>query len=193
MSEEWEREEAEALRALGQDVPPPAGAEERLVQALRGEGLLARAVPPPWRRWGRAALAATAGLAAFTAGLLVGARDRPAPREDSRPQFLLLVYQDASYAHASPEARAARVHEYRAWARGLAAAGHLVGAAKLSATEYVLGGAGEDRGSGPVVSGYFTIAAADAEEALRLARSCPHLRHGGRLALRPIETLPAEG
>jgi hypothetical protein len=70
---------------------------------------------------------------------------------------------------------------------------HLVGAEKLSSAEYLLGEGAPEGTVGPVLSGNFMIAAADADEALRLARGCPHLRYGGRLAVRPIETLPAEG
>jgi hypothetical protein len=36
------------------------------------------------------------------------------------------------------------------------------------------------------LSGYFVIEAANWEEAVALARTCPHLRYGGRIALRPV-------
>ena len=36
-------------------------------------------------------------------------------------------------------------------------------------------------------AGFFIIAARTDEEALAIARSCPHLRYGGTVALRPIE------
>jgi hypothetical protein len=34
--------------------------------------------------------------------------------------------------------------------------------------------------------GYFVISARDADEARRIAATCPHLRHGGRIVLRRV-------
>jgi hypothetical protein len=39
---------------------------------------------------------------------------------------------------------------------------------------------------GERIGGYFLIRAADDAAALALARSCPHLRHGGRIEVRRI-------
>jgi hypothetical protein len=36
------------------------------------------------------------------------------------------------------------------------------------------------------VRGFFIIRAATEAEALGVARTCPHLRHGGAVAVRPI-------
>jgi hypothetical protein len=37
------------------------------------------------------------------------------------------------------------------------------------------------------VAGLFVVSATSDEEALRIARTCPHLSHGGEIELRPIE------
>ena len=37
-----------------------------------------------------------------------------------------------------------------------------------------------------VMSGFFVIKAASREEAIAIAKTCPHLRHGGRVAVRPV-------
>jgi len=36
------------------------------------------------------------------------------------------------------------------------------------------------------ISGYFVIDAASWEDAVAVARTCPHLRYGGRIILRPV-------
>jgi hypothetical protein len=38
-----------------------------------------------------------------------------------------------------------------------------------------------------VLTGLFIIRAASEAEALAIARTCPHLRYGGRVDVRPIE------
>jgi hypothetical protein len=37
------------------------------------------------------------------------------------------------------------------------------------------------------LAGYFLIRAADRRTALEIARSCPHVRYGGRIVVREIE------
>jgi hypothetical protein len=36
-------------------------------------------------------------------------------------------------------------------------------------------------------TGFFLVRAGDLAEAERIARDCPHLRHGGEVALRPVD------
>jgi hypothetical protein len=37
------------------------------------------------------------------------------------------------------------------------------------------------------LAGFFIVSAASAAEADSIARSCPHVRHGGKVDVRPIE------
>ena len=71
----------------------------------------------------------------------------------------------------------------------LARHGQLVVAEKLSAAERRLGVVAS--GERPVVAaeptGFFLIRAGSLDEALAIARRCPHLAHGGEVALRPID------
>jgi hypothetical protein len=39
------------------------------------------------------------------------------------------------------------------------------------------------------IRGFFVISASDFQDALSVARSCPHLRHGGRILVRPIASV----
>jgi hypothetical protein len=180
------------------DIPPAGGwvaLEERVVGALRAEGLVRSIaekgvnVRTLHARW-----AVAAGVL-LVLGLFAGsyaARPTAASAQDSRPQFALLLYEDASYQSAPPDGMEARIAEYAGWAHRLAGEGRLVDAGKLSDAGELL--AGTDRSSTVVprapegvLAGYFVIRAKDRAEAERVARECPHLKYGGTISLREIE------
>jgi hypothetical protein len=86
------------------------------------------------------------------------------------------------------------VTEYSAWAAALRERGRLETGEQLAAAEILLEGqegsivAGE---RGPAaeagaLTGLFVIRAASESEALSIARTCPHLKYGGRIAVRAI-------
>lgn len=204
------------LTALPAELAPPPELERRVIGALRERGLLvsdtvagttpagtssarpaaARPGPGP-ARW--AALAA-ACLVAFTAGWfgrsLALEPAAPAP-VDARPRFLLLLGEAGAGGKLPPEELTARIEEHRAWARGLASRGLLEVADRLEPRAVRLDRIGGDGGGSadPVapaaddpgtVRGFFLIRAGDLEEALGIAGTCPHLRHGGSVTVRPI-------
>lgn len=111
---------------------------------------------------------------------------RPAPVAAEARSYLLLL-QSGAADDAGAEAR--RVSEYAAWARGLRSEGRLVSAEKLADRERVLrgDGASTSEAKGEPIVGYFVVRARDFAEAERIARSCPHLKHGGTIVLREIE------
>jgi hypothetical protein len=194
-------EERRALGSLSGEEPPPAALEERVVRALRARGQIRSASLPRTRVLIAGSLAAS--IAFFAAGLAVGLRwDRaaaPAPGEAAaaggRPEFVLFLYEDGDYGAPPPDAVAGRVEEYRRWARALRDKGSLIEGQKLKDAGEILSGAGEaasvreGRPQAPegILAGYFIVAARDAEEALAIARGCPHLKHRGRIAVREIE------
>ncbi|MGH9868216.1 MAG: YciI family protein [Candidatus Polarisedimenticolia bacterium] len=165
---------------------PPQWLEDRVVDAVRREGLLHAA--PAKRRggvlaWGGAVLAA--GLMAFAAGLAVG---RIPGEEDQRPRFVLLLYEDDAYQAPGPGEMEQRVAEYAGWARGVARQGHLVSGEKLKDEDVMVGPVSPDVTGGPGhLAGYFVMAARDSGQAEELARGCPHLKHGGRISIRQID------
>jgi hypothetical protein len=187
---------ATSLASLRREEPPPPAVETRLLRDLRGAGLLA--ARPPFslsRLWLASRLPAAAALAAFLLGAWLGPRlDSAGATGASLPRYVLFLYQTPAL-EPTPEARAARVAEYGAWAREIRSAGHLVAGEKLADQGVVLEGPGGTSRAVPAhvgpdnvsLSGYFVIQAADWEEALSVARACPHLRHGGSIAVRPID------
>ncbi len=75
------------------------------------------------------------------------------------------------------------------WARRLQRAGELVEGDRLGLQGRLVtpGGAATGLAPGDVISGFFVLRAASDERALAIARTCPHLAHGGRLELRRIQ------
>ncbi len=81
------------------------------------------------------------------------------------------------------------------WGGKLAAAGHLISAARLDdprpslvGTDGSVAVTSETPGAG--VSGFFMIQARDEGEALTLARDSPHLKYGGRIEVRRLVGRP---
>jgi len=155
-----------ALRALPRQSLPPAELEGQVVSRLREEGLLVTR-PVRWTYLAAAVLA----MALFLGGYAIG-RTR-----DLEPTHVLLVHRLAS----TPEQSRERTREYGAWARNLA------GGAKLAQAGWVLDASRAASSPTNEVSGYFLIRASGDAEALAIAKSCPHIRHGGSVELRRIE------
>jgi len=104
------------------------------------------------------------------------------------PRFALFLYEDSGFQAGEAGAEARRVSEYASWARSLAAAGRFVEGKKLGPGGRVLNAADEvGRGEHGVLAGYFVISANDYGDAVQVARSCPHLKYGGTIAVRRID------
>lgn len=172
------------LRALLDGPEPPPGLEDAVVARLAAGGLLARRRGTLRLR----ILAAAAGLALFAFGVVVGARRAPAPGigAPAMPRYVLLLYDAPDERGLSAGEMAARVAEYRDWAIGLRRAGSDITGEKLAPGGLDLGASNAPAGPLPL-GGYFVFSAKDPAAAAEVAKSCPHLRHGGRAALRPIE------
>jgi hypothetical protein len=167
---------------LAPELQPPADLEERVVAALRAEG----ALRPVSRRWTTRNLLAAAAV--FVAGFAVGAYLSPdaSPPEDTRARFLLLLYEGERRPPRSEEDALAR--EYGAWAAGLRRSGRTVTGDRLASEPRVgVNGADADSLAG-ALQGFFIVGADSLEEATLLAEESPHVRHGGRVVLRVIDT-----
>lgn len=175
-------EETEALRYLAAAAAPPAALEDRTVDRLKERGLIAgrRRARIPWL-W-----AVAAGLALFAAGLLVGQRHGGSAIEASpMPRYALFLYDAPDETALTAAQMEARIEEYRSWAAGVRRQGSEIHGEKLEPTSRLLGGSGPDLGA-RTLGGYFVIAAMDYEAAVAIARTCPHLKHGGSIVVRPI-------
>ena len=115
------------------------------------------------------------------------------------PKYMLLLHEDpASYDGASPEDLQKIIGEYVSWREGLMARGQLVDGQKLrdeGGRELSLVDGEVRVVDGPyseakeVMGGYFTIQAADYDEAVEISKGCPHLVYGKRIELRAIDEI----
>jgi hypothetical protein len=111
--------------------------------------------------------------------------------------FMLILYDHpASFANVTPEAMQKIIEEYMAWGKSLADRGKLGPALKLKdeGGKHLVkqNGAAVVR-DGPyaeaseVIGGVYTIEAANYDEAVAIARSCPHLEYSGRIEVREVD------
>ena len=211
------RAETDRMRELWAElgtltVAPASGSAsrvERLVDARSRQA--AGGGPNVSRRWTvpRTATAAAALAAMLVVGVLIGRlvwngpQDRttaPGPVAGAtapKEKYILLLHgpararpTTAAEAAADSATERALVAEYAAWAGQLAAQGSLVAGEKLADEPLtVLGSTGTvdvPRFTADELGGFFIIQA-DSAEAYRIARDCPHLKHGGTVQLRRIE------
>lgn len=116
------------------------------------------------------------------------------------PNYMLLLHEQPSdFSEMSPEELQSMLGEYMAWREKLIGEGKLVGGEKLKdeGGRIISGKNGDLRVTdGPyteakeVIGGYFTIAAADYDEAVNVARECPHATYGSRIEIREVESMP---
>ena len=166
------------------DRPPERDLWPELRAALAGT--------PATRVWPRLALAFAAGvlvsLGLWSISTRVGAPGHELAAGDA---YLLLLHQPEGFDDGgTPAEHAAIVERYARWARELGP--------RCEAGDELASGGWELRpGDGGVavgertalagLGGYFVVRARDADEALALARGCPHLERGGWIELRRVQ------
>jgi hypothetical protein len=100
------------------------------------------------------------------------------------PNYFLFLHENPeSFANVSPEEIQRIIKRYSEWSDRMRSNGHLLRGEKLQdGTGRVL--RGESTTDGPyteskeVIGGLFEIQAVDYDEAVEVARTCPHLEYG---------------
>lgn len=149
--------------------------EDAVVRRLRGERLISTGA----RRGPSFAIGAS-----LLAGLAIFSFLQPAGREPpAEGTYMLALYGGPGYRAELPGGPG-RAAEYGAWARSHsrreAGAASVIGGEELARPVATLGGAA------PELLGYFTIRAENEQQAVRLARTAPHLRYGGSVVVQQI-------
>ena len=171
-----------ALRAYAVDPDPPAALESRVRETLTARGLV-RQQPSPLSAW-----ATRGGLiaAGFLLGFLVRGRDQPVgPQPTAAGQYVLLLYGDP--ADDTGAVHTAREREYGRWAFSLPNDARRTGGHELGDVVVDIPPAGNTPLRNDRLAGYFVISASSRENAIRAARSTPHLAYGGRVVLMAVE------
>lgn len=184
------------LNRLPTSEAPPAFLEERVVERLRDANLIRASSLGRFRGYPALITAIALSLVTFFVGAFVGTRRSVAAAPAQPAGYLLIVRAaNAQFEPKNPQEELLRVKEYSAWARDLGQRGLMVGGEKLKDDVNVLNTAVDGRQvnenranlSEGGVAGYFLLPSSDYDQALSIARTCPHLKHGGAVELRQIE------
>ena len=199
-------EEAGAIDDLPREMQPPAALEDRVTRRLALRGLLAAGGRPGARhtgggglglRWG--GLAAAAALLSLATGFLVGRASSHAPATGAAAavpsQYALLLYETEGYDAPVGAEGLVRYREYSRWVAEARRRGQFVTGEDLAVEHGWVMAPGPERpllrpgtatDSPAALSGIFLITASEPEQALALAESLPHLRHGGQVVVQPV-------
>ena len=146
---------------MPREIAPPPEIRDAVALRLRRNRLLR--ARRPWLGIAAAALLAVTALV-----LWIELRPAATPQ----PRYILLLYEGPQFSGGSHE-------EYAQWARSMRPL--VVGGEELSNNALMTIGTKAD-----TLAGYFLIDARDDATAERVARACPHLKHGGGVILRRI-------
>jgi hypothetical protein len=123
----------------------------------------------------------------------------PIERRRAMPDFILLLHRPAGPPPAlSAQQLAAVTRDYIDWGERMRAEGRLKAGEKLtndagrllrSEAGRVVVTDGPYAESKELLGGFYLIAAANYDEACRIAEGCPHLKYGGRVEVRQIDVV----
>ena len=116
-------------------------------------------------------------------------------------RFMLVLYDDPSqFRDVTPQQMQDIIQKYMAWSETMRSQDRLLGGEKLGdeggkrlsprsgKTTVVDGPYSESK---EVIGGYYLLQANDYDEAVKLAKTCPHLEFGGTIDVRRIDEMPA--
>lgn len=196
-------EEQAAFKALPREAAPSVHLEEKVVGALRRQGLLAGGenVLPFRLGWLRLAGASAALLLlGFLAGWWWQTGTVPPAdynQTETLPRFLLILSNPPETFQSEIPSERLR-GEYEAWAQGLARRGLFLAGEELGQDGRLLHPNQENveneaialvetlAAADRAISGYFVIRAADYDQAVEIAQTCPHLSYGGAIEVRAV-------
>lgn len=110
-------------------------------------------------------------------------------------EFLLLIHGKDWYSSLSPEQLEASMNEFKTWFEKLSGQGKLKGAQPLKRDGAIVSGTGKSSrviADGPfaeskeAVGGYFLLTLDTMDEAIAIAQSCPALKFGSSIEVRPV-------
>ncbi|WP_262692862.1 YciI family protein [Kordiimonas aestuarii] len=113
-------------------------------------------------------------------------------------QFMMLLHDKLDgFSALSHDEMMSVIKEYTAWTEKMIAEGRFLGGEKLKdepGRNLLAGTDGIETHAGPftetneMIGGYMSIEAADYDEAVKIAKTCPHAKYG-RIELREIDPI----
>lgn len=153
--------------------------EEKVIRALKAESLI-RDRAGRWSAPG-ARIGAVAAILLIGAILVTVLTLYPRP-SDGGETYMLALY-DGPGLKAAPNG-GSYAAEYGRWARAHGdGAAAVIGGEELGPPAAILGPAGA---GDPALAGFFLVRAPSQSEAVALARTSPHIRHGGTIVVRRV-------
>jgi hypothetical protein len=173
------------MSSLMREFQPPPELERRTIIALASRGFI-RTRPNRKLAWVWSAIVAS--LALFWVGFWMGGHYLPS--SNNLPGYILLLAHGPHFQETStPDEESRRVSEYRNWAADLRRHHVMISGARLGDDVRVLSMSPvpEHREQNSKVTGFFEVRVGTLEQALAIARTCPNLRYGGEVEVRPID------
>jgi len=173
----------------------PAYLITKIIKKMKQENLILEPRPLVTRSWSGIAASILFAIGLLAAGYFMGNKSNAASamvlsQKAKAAKFILLVHND----DIPPADPMQQVNEYGAWLRDIKAR-RVADGEHLHSNGWVLS-SGKESGKQITVQpeftgrqelgGYFTFEANNADEALAIARTCPHLNYQGTLELREI-------
>ncbi len=186
-------EEKKRLQIETPDDRVPSYLITKIIKKMKQENLIMEPRPLLTRSWTGLAASLLLGIGLFAIGYFTGkpneSKDAIAIAAPKAAKFILLVHNDDLAAQDPMQ----QVREYSAWLQDIKAKRFADGE-HLHSNGWILsgkeqGGRIEERPEfmgRQELGGYFTFEADNAEEALAIAKTCPHLNYKGTLELREI-------
>lgn len=181
---------------LGDWTAEEAGAGRGAESFGTGAGQLAEEANSRSIRRRFSGLSFAAGLAAALVLVWIG-RGWLMPEASTRPagdRYVLLL-RDGEYddSNMTPEMMRDRVAEYVQWSNEWGEKGRPMSGEKLTQEAVRFGpGANEKIDPSLTLAGFFVFAADSLPQAEAVAKSCPHLKYGGAIELRKVDSIAAK-
>lgn len=196
--DELTSDEADALQKLAKEKQPPAFVESRIIDALREAQLIQNS----WFEWRRRSVLTGLALAVlvsiFGVGVVFGSWWSSASAKTRDLPRFMLVLRNTPRLLAAPtdDERLQRVAEYSTWAKGMSQKGVVIDGEKLNDEAHMLSvvdgrpvvSNSQQNPNDAAIAGYFLIYARDYREAVGIAENCPHLKYGGTIEVRQIDS-----
>lgn len=185
-------EEKKRLQIDTPDDRVPSYLITKIIKKMKQENLIMEPRPLLSRSWTGLAASLLFGIGLFAVGYYAGkpeeSKDSIAIATPKAAKFILLVHNDDLPAQDPMQ----QVREYSAWLQDIKAKRFAEGE-HLHGNGWILSGIDQGRTEArsefmgrQELGGYFTFEADNADEALAIAKTCPHLKYKGTLELREV-------